>query len=268
MSKRTERRAAEREAHKLAYQQLRQQRAAAPVDEPASEPNISDADLLARAQAFFETEPVEAQTVSEAQLSANRENSKLSTGPITLEGNAVSSRNALKTGLTGHTVLLATDDAGQYDRQLNAAIARFKPATEEEHNLVQSIVDSRWRLTRIQRIENGILLKGQIEFANKFEDQPLTYRAQLIEVETYLKYEKSIRNLHIQEARLHRRIDKVIVELTRLQALRKRDEAVSPKQSPSVAFNHAAPNGFEFSTSEPHRPSTQRVNANPNSQAA
>src|SRR5579863_5462974 len=42
---------------------------------------------------------------------ANRQNSLLSTGPKTPEGKAASSRNALKTGLTGRTVLLPGDDA-------------------------------------------------------------------------------------------------------------------------------------------------------------
>jgi hypothetical protein len=58
---------------------------------------------------------------SEAQLAANRQNSQLSTGPKTEAGKAKSSLNAVKTGLTGRTVLLPSDDAAAYE----AHVARF-----------------------------------------------------------------------------------------------------------------------------------------------
>ena len=51
---------------------------------------------------------------SPKQLAANQANSQLSTGPKTPEGKATSSLNAVKTGLTGRTVLLPGDDAAAY----------------------------------------------------------------------------------------------------------------------------------------------------------
>ncbi|MBV8808776.1 MAG: hypothetical protein JO033_08885 [Acidobacteriaceae bacterium] len=48
---------------------------------------------------------------TDAQIKANRENAKLSTGSKTESGKAKSSLNAVKTGLTGRTVLLSGDDA-------------------------------------------------------------------------------------------------------------------------------------------------------------
>jgi hypothetical protein len=101
MSKRSDRRAAEREAHKLAYQQLRQPNPAAvqivQSPEPAAAP---ESDLLARAQAFFDPriEPAPAPTVTPAaQILANQANAKLSTGPTTPAGKAISSRNHIAT---------------------------------------------------------------------------------------------------------------------------------------------------------------------------
>ena len=191
-------------------------------------------------------------TISEAQLAANRANAQLSTGPTSPEGLAKSSRNALKTGLTGSTVLLPTDDQDEYNRVLDVQFRTFEPATDEEHDLIQSIVDSGWRISRIKRMETGIYLRGHTEFANKFNDQPEFRRAQLIETETYLKYEKSMRNLQIQEARLYRRIEKDRAELARLQSIRKREErlaAEKPKSAPrSIESQPARANGFEFST--------------------
>jgi hypothetical protein len=54
------------------------------------------------------------ETISDARLNANRANSQFSTGPKTEEGKAKSSLNAVKTGLTGRTVFLPTDDIHAY----------------------------------------------------------------------------------------------------------------------------------------------------------
>ncbi|MGA8598820.1 MAG: hypothetical protein WB676_29225 [Bryobacteraceae bacterium] len=49
-----------------------------------------------------------------AQIAANQANAQLSTGPTSETGKAKSSLNAVKTGLTGRTVLLPGDDAAIY----------------------------------------------------------------------------------------------------------------------------------------------------------
>jgi hypothetical protein len=60
----------------------------------------------------------EARQVSEIQLTANQENAQLSTGPKSQSGKAISSMNAVKTGLTGRTVLLPSDDVAAYQTHL------------------------------------------------------------------------------------------------------------------------------------------------------
>jgi hypothetical protein len=170
--------------------------------------------------------------------------------------------NALKHGLTGKTVLLPNDNADEYNRILNAYIDHYNPATEEELRLVQSVVDSAWRVQRCQMLETGILAKGEMEFAAKYEDQSPARRAQLISTEAHLKYEKSIRNLQIQEARLYRRMEKDKSELLRLQTIRKREELMAAEAA-NPAVNHPnRSNGFEFSTPVSHRPAP--ANRNPN----
>ena len=57
--------------------------------------------------------------ISDARLDANRANAQHSTGPCTDEGKAISSMNAVKTGLTGRTVLLTADDAVIYQQHLD-----------------------------------------------------------------------------------------------------------------------------------------------------
>lgn len=60
-----------------------------------------------------------------AQIAANRANSKLSTGPKSEETKQKSSLNAVKTGLTGRTVLLPSDGAIAYQAHIDRLFARW-----------------------------------------------------------------------------------------------------------------------------------------------
>ena len=79
---------------------------------------------------------------TDKQLQANRENAQHSTGPRTEEGKARSSMNAVKTGLTGRTVLLPGDDVAAYREHLACLEERHKPANDAENMLVQSVAIS------------------------------------------------------------------------------------------------------------------------------
>jgi hypothetical protein len=92
---------------------------------------------------------LQTETLSEARLLANQANAQLSTGPQTPEGRAKSSLNAVKTALTGRTVLLPSDDVAEYEHHLAAYAEEFAPVGLLETNLVQSIADTDWRLRRI-----------------------------------------------------------------------------------------------------------------------
>ena len=163
-------------------------------------------------------------TISEARLAANRANAQRSCGPKSSEGKAKVSLNAVKTALTGHTVLLPTDDAAAYQRLLQAYEKDFRPVTQRECDLVQSIADTMWRLRRIPGLEMGIYVKGRIELAESFPEHQASHRANMMETEIFLKYEKQLRNLQLQEARLRRRYEKETAEIRQLQEERIRRE--------------------------------------------
>jgi hypothetical protein len=216
MSARSIRRAAERIARKAARQ------SGLPTPEPA--------------------------TVSPAQLAANRENSLKSTGPRTPEGKAKISLNAVKTGLTGHTVCLTADEAPAYQSLILAYARQFQPVGPEETALVQSIVDCRWRLDRIPGLEMALLNLGRSEF-------PDNHPSDMVDIQIMLKYEKEFRNLQLSEARLARRREKEMAELRRLQQERKAAEPAALERAATVyllAQHHSQPFdypgiGFEFS---------------------
>ncbi len=222
MTPRSIRRAAERKARKLARkaekQAVMQAATAAPEPQmpiPETEPDL---ELLApAAEPPLPDEPTIPKTPSPAQLAANRANAQLSTGPRSPAGKAVSRLNAVKSGLTGRSVLLPTDDVAAYEHHVREFMKELNPVGIREQCLAQSIADSMWRVLRIPALESVIFGRGYIEFAGLFEKEDPANRLALIECHTFLTYQKQIRNLHIQEARLQRQRAKDMAELRELQ---------------------------------------------------
>jgi hypothetical protein len=235
MSARSIRRAAERQSRKLGIVDVLRPSTGA---------------LNSSAAAEIASEPP-----SEARLAANRENAQKSSGPKTPEGKAASSLNAVKTALTGRTVLLPSDDAVEYERHILAYEKELRPFGQQERDLAHSIADSVWRLRRIRSLEQAFFSKGRVEFAEMFPEAEPAIRVALIELHTFESYEKKLRNLALQEARLARRRDKEIVELRLLQEERKKSRQEDLKAAAtlyqaakrdSAAFNPAEL-GFVFS---------------------
>lgn len=198
---------------------------------------------------------------TEAQVLANQKNAQLSAGPVTADGKDRSSHNAVKTALTGHTILLPTDDVEAYKAHITRLNDQLKPTTDEERVLVQSIADTEWRLLRIPSLDANIRAVGRIKLADLYRNQtdPAT-RAALIEAEVQMTYRKDLSNLALQETRLrrHRHLD--TEKLEALRAARKEAEKKSKNmyyasqlyESASKRGNTFVPElfGFEFSNQD------------------
>jgi hypothetical protein len=161
-------------------------------------------------------------------LLANRQNAQLSTGPRTEAGREKSSRNAVKSALTGRTVLLPTDDRDEYAQFLSEFEQDLQPIGQMERELVQIIVDCHWRLRRIQTLEYALYAHGEEQFNEAFPNCPQEERYPKILLQTHLTYEKQLRNLQIQEARIDRKSYKAMDELRRLQKDRSEQSPVHP----------------------------------------
>jgi hypothetical protein len=136
---------------------------------------------------------------TDAQINANRANSQHSTGPKTPEGKAISSHNAVKSALTGRTILLPTDDVPRYEKLTNEMTAFHKPAGFMEGLLVQSLIDTEWRLQRIPSLESALYAMGERDLAGAaFID------AETLVMEIEIRQERQFRNLRLQETRLRR----------------------------------------------------------------
>lgn len=183
-----------------------------------------------------------------SQIQANQNNAQYSTGPKTEAGKAISSQNALATGLTGRTVLLPSDDVARYHAHVAAYRDQFSPANLYETNLVQSVADTDWRLARIP----GLLLALEAKAAAELETNGSA------DLAAYLLYEKQLRNLQLQESRLHRRRTLDLKELRAVQAERESQEKAQLEiaaelytlaQSDNEPFV-PADFGFEFSIAQ------------------
>ena len=194
---------------------------------------------------------------SAAKIAANQRNAQLSTGPTSETGKSKSSLNAVKTGLTGQTVLLPSDDAAAYEAHVAQFFKRYEPSGDAESTLVHSLANTEWRLMRIFPLEMGIYAAGRLEFADLFPNEEPAIRSQLIEAKILLTYQRQLNNLSIQEARLRRQREKDTAALRQLQDNRKRraqarlDKAareymVAVQEGRQDAFEPAEL-GFEFS---------------------
>jgi hypothetical protein len=201
----------------------------------------------------FENEPEpgapEARSTSPAQCRANRENAQKSTGPRSTEAREKSSRNALKTGLTGNTVLLPTDDPELYRAHVQHHHDELCPAGQLETQLVQRIADAQWRLNRIPTLEANLYKYGRFQFASLFESEPDPEdRAALIQAHTRLTFQKEFSNLSIQENRIRRGYEKDLNELKALQSQRgKLAEDTAIFRRWPAPWPGGRKTGFEFS---------------------
>jgi hypothetical protein len=191
---RTERRAAERKARKIARKagaeiqppapQLR------PADSDGKEHNVSgpsaagrafspkvpiSPELLAYARSLRhqepsrpahaagarheETPPFISQTAPQpcpptARAEINRANAQHSTGPRTSEGKLASSRNSLKHGLASAQLIIPGEDPAAFDALLSGLLDEHQPANPTEDILVREIAQSYWLTQRAIRFQN------------------------------------------------------------------------------------------------------------------
>src|SRR5437588_8727347 len=91
-----------------------------------------------------------------AQTLANRGNSKSSTGPVTPDGKAASSQNAKTHGFTAADPVLPHEDRNQFNALVERYQSDFAPETAHEEFLVGQMAGARWKLDRLERIENAM----------------------------------------------------------------------------------------------------------------
>jgi hypothetical protein len=164
MSKRSHRRETDRATRKLAYQQLRQQQQQQPSPVEANPTTTSapasEADLLQKAQAFFDRPLSKGASGSDASRQDSHEQQAASSigklDPETFPGGfaktSASARNAVKHGCcAGDTLFLKTERIEGYKALEITWVQSYKPKSEAEKHMVQELVNADWFLQRANR---------------------------------------------------------------------------------------------------------------------
>ena len=92
---------------------------------------------------------------SEKKRQANRRNGALSRGPKTAEGKAVSSRNALKTGLLSRELILPGENPAEFHALFDELCHDHQPVGILEMTLLERVAIAMWRQRRLVRAEQA-----------------------------------------------------------------------------------------------------------------
>jgi hypothetical protein len=91
------------------------------------------------------------------RLAANRANARLSTGPSTSAGKAVTSLNAMRHGLLSARMFLDDEDPAAFQSLCGELAQSLKPADAIETALVERIAVTLWRQRRLVQAEAASL---------------------------------------------------------------------------------------------------------------
>jgi len=103
-------------------------------------------------------------TTSSKQIAANQQNAQKSSGPRSVDGKAVSSRNATRHGLLSARLFLPDEKPQEFQLLFEELNATFSPTGVMEMMLVEKIAVAIWKQRRLVAAETGaIALRRQPE---------------------------------------------------------------------------------------------------------
>jgi hypothetical protein len=169
-----------------------------------------------------------------------------------------------KHGLTGRVFLFTEAEQSAYDNLYRGLEEDLTPVGALEEELLKDLVDDRWRMSRATCLESSIFAEGAEKFAGSSDatgDPELDLA--LSEGRVWQAEAKNLNLLSLYTSRFHRRFEKNLAELRRLQAERK--AALEQAIEEAALLSHMAKTkgepmaeaftrrNFEFSPEEIHR---------------
>jgi hypothetical protein len=199
---------------------------------------------------------------TDAQINANRENAKKSTGPGE-NGKKISRMNAVKHNFTGQTFIVHEHERDAYKNHFARFREDFKPVGCAEEHLVQSLADLSWSAQKIRAITNDrIVLTGARPTINPNSSLTPETETAVAEAQNAEDLSRQIERYSIYEQRKMRMFNTALKDLTRIQAERKAKEQADlelaialrkddlANREPGEPAWQPSENGFVFSLDE------------------
>ena len=184
---------------------------------------------------------------TEAQILANRSNAQKSTGPRTDQGKIAISQNAIKHGLLARQDVIASESQADFDLYRDQILEELDPISPMETMLAERVVNLSWRLKRTARIQNQTidalsvrnttgplakLTKSLLFRAQNLQTEPSESDPQLALGRLAIKDftdARVLERLLMYERRIEHSLYKTIIELQRLNLIRKMNPANASK---------------------------------------
>jgi hypothetical protein len=154
-----------------------------------------------------------------AQIEASKRNGAKSKGPITSEGRARSSQNALRHGLTAHkSVIIDGESKEEWEHFQSQFLVKFQPRDFVEERMVVELAVCRWRLERLWRMQAAVLNQGITNQLPVVEEQYEEFDIALVQACAHSAQKPDLQSLDQLETRLSRRFDRTLRNYNEIRA--------------------------------------------------
>ena len=177
-----------------------------------------------------------------AQITANQQNAKSSTGPTTEAGKQIASQNACKHGFTGLSLIVTPAEKEAYDAHVQAYMDHYQPVDHMHRQVVQQYADLHWSLHQIfVQQSNTMSLMNAVATQLNAAGDPIATAAAIAPIA------KTLNTLNLYETRRRRALKTVQEELdllTQAAAEARAKLRAETAPSPEIGSVHSAP--FQF----------------------
>jgi hypothetical protein len=147
--------------------------------------------------------------------------------PTTAAGKAISSRNAIRHGLTSVSPILPSEDPAEFEAFQSNVITQYDPQDAEDTAIVSAYVDTMWRLRRVPVQESRLISIEILRMKLSAKDDPALANllkalgdSDSVAIETLaldrLSSSRTLLNLHRQEQRLNNKLKALKPDLDRI----------------------------------------------------
>ncbi len=192
------------------------------------------------------------------RAATNRANAAKSTGPRTEAGKQRSKLNALRHGLTGQTVVLPTEDHSAYQSHSQSFLDECEPKGATEAQLVQSLIDTSWRMNRAAAVETNLFSLGITEMENSVHAGHAETDTALAMALAYREHTRAFAQIGVYGQRLARQFERTLDQLRKIQDERRNQERRQLDEAANLLKMHKedglpydpAEDGFVFSNAD------------------